>query len=215
METIISILIGYLIGSIPTAYLILKKTRNINITENGSNNVGALNSYEVSKSKTIGLIVLSLDFIKGVFSVIIVQFLFGSSFLITIVALTFAVLAHCYSPWIKFKGGRGLATAAGGVLLIEPVILLLWVLFWLIAYLFKRHIHLANILASILTCALAVSSSDILNSARWLTNPPAETNLTFASFNVFIFLIILSRHISYIKKYFVTGKNKIKGTNDE
>lgn len=215
METIISILTGYLIGSIPTAYLILKKTRNINITENGSNNVGALNSYEVSKSKTIGLIVLSLDFIKGVLSVIIVQFLFGSSFLISIVALTFAVLAHCYSPWIKFKGGRGLATAAGGVLLIEPVILLLWVLFWLIAYLFKRQIHLANILASILTCALAVSSSDILNSARWLTNPPAETNLTFASFNVLIFLIILSRHIIYIKKYFVTGKNKIKGTNDE
>ncbi|MCB9247686.1 MAG: glycerol-3-phosphate acyltransferase [Ignavibacteriales bacterium] len=57
---------------------------------------------------------------------------FSNDFLTSSIALNFAVLGHCYSPWIKFKGGRGLATAAGGSLLLSPIIAIIWLISWFI-----------------------------------------------------------------------------------
>ena len=65
MQYLISIIIGYLLGSIPTAYLLLKITKGIDIRKSGSGNVGAFNSITTSKSKFIGLVVLLIDFSKG------------------------------------------------------------------------------------------------------------------------------------------------------
>ena len=64
MEYLLSAIIGYFFGSIPSAYLILKKKKGIDITSAGTGTVGAMNSYEVTNSKSIGLLVLFLDFIK-------------------------------------------------------------------------------------------------------------------------------------------------------
>ena len=80
-EIILSSLIGYLIGSIPTAYLLVKKNNGIDIRENGSSNVGALNSYEVSNSKLIGISVLLIDFSKGLLAVFIAKYFFEQNFL--------------------------------------------------------------------------------------------------------------------------------------
>ena len=215
MDFILVSLIGYLLGSIPTAYILLKRFKNIDVTNSGSNNVGAMNSYEVTESKLMGIIVFLLDASKGALSIYIPSLLFGSNFELQMLSLVFAVFAHCYSPWIKFKGGRGLATAAGGSLLIAPVILILWVVFWVISYLYKKHIHFSNFVASILTAILAYTSSDIINSTDWYTNPIAETNLSFASFNVIMLLIIISRHTGFIKDYFSKAKIKNRGSNDE
>ncbi len=215
MNYIIVILTGYLLGSIPTAYILLRKIRKIDITNSGSNNVGAMNSYEVSESKLIGLIVLIIDATKGALSVFLPSFIFGSIFELQMLSLVFAVFAHCYSPWLKFKGGRGLATAAGGTLLISPVIFLLWAIFWVISFLYKKHIHFSNFVASVLTAILAYTSSDIINSTDWYTNPVAETNLSFAAFNIIMLLIIISRHTGFIKDYFSKDKIKNRGSNDE
>ncbi|MDP2038369.1 MAG: glycerol-3-phosphate acyltransferase, partial [Ignavibacteria bacterium] len=87
MSYVYSALIGYILGSIPTAYLLLKKSHGIDITENGSGNVGAMNSYEVSKSKQIGLYVFFLDALKGWLSSFIAFHFFGETFLIAMTAL--------------------------------------------------------------------------------------------------------------------------------
>jgi len=114
MEYNISLILGYLIGSIPFAYLIMKKSLGIDITETGTGNVGAMNSYEVSNSRIIGIIVLVLDAAKGVAAAYIPMLFFPGEFTLSALALLGAVFAHCYNPWINFKGGRGLATSAGG-----------------------------------------------------------------------------------------------------
>jgi glycerol-3-phosphate acyltransferase PlsY len=215
MNYVISAIIGYLLGSIPTAYLILKKTKDVDISESGSKNVGALNSYEVSNSKIIGVSVLIIDYAKGLIAALIPHLIFGPSFEFSMLSLVFAVLAHCYSPWLNFKGGRGLATAAGGASFIAPVILILWILIWLISFAFRRNVHFSNSVATILTGALAVSSADILNTTGWLTNPPAETNLIFMLLTCAMMLIIISRHIEPMKEYFGNQKNKVRRNVDE
>lgn len=149
MEYLFSFIIGYLSGSIPTAYLLLKKVKGIDITNEGSGNVGAMNSFEVSKSKGIGLLVFFIDFLKGIVPVLIVLFLFNFNFSFAAITLIFSIFSHCFNPWIAFKGGRGLATAAGGILILFPVLLVAWIAFWIITYLIKKDILISNIAATI------------------------------------------------------------------
>ena len=212
MNYILSFIIGYALGSFPTAYLLLRKFRGIDITQKGSRNVGALNSYEVSNSKLVGFIVFIIDFAKGFLSVFIVQQLFGYEFLYSGIAIGAAVLAHCYSPWIKFKGGRGLATALGGSVLFAYSVPVIWAVFWIVAYIFRKHIHFANIAATILTGAVAISNSDILNK---YTKERADENWIFGVAVAFVMAIIMSRHIEPFKEWFFTQKRKSTKDNYE
>lgn len=205
MQYTLSFIIGYLLGSIPTAYLILKKSKNIDITKEGSKNVGALNSYEVSNSKLLGLLVLIIDFAKGFAAVFLVQQLFGNDFIYSVLAIGAAVLSHCYSPWIKFKGGRGLATALGGSVLFAYSVPVIWAVFWIVAFLFRRHIHFSNITATILTGAIAISNSDILNK---YTKERADENWIFGISVALVMAIIMSRHIEPFKEWFFSQKRK-------
>lgn len=207
MEYLIIALFSYLIGSFPTAFVLLKKVKQIDITQNGSGNVGALNSYEVSNSKLIGVTVLLIDALKGLGIVYLSKILFGNDFLTGSISLLFGVTGHCFSPWIKFKGGRGLATAAGGSLILAPVILILWLLFWLIAYLFRKNIHFGNITATILTGLLSLSSSDILNK---YSIPPADENFLFGVSVMLLMIVIFIKHINPLKEYIDQQKNKIR-----
>jgi glycerol-3-phosphate acyltransferase PlsY len=120
---LISALIGYLFGSIPSAYIIVKLKTGEKITDIGSGNVGTTNTLRVTKSKIATVIVLILDITKGILAVLLVQnfFDFNSSYITGI----FSVLGHNYSVWLKFKGGRGIATSLGVVAIFEPIILLL------------------------------------------------------------------------------------------
>ena len=208
MNFILSIAIGYLLGSIPTAYLIIKKIKKINITENGSQNVGALNSYKVSDSKFIGVSVLLIDAFKGFLSVLLVKELFPNEFIYPVLSLTAAVIGHCFSPWINFKGGRGLATTAGGAIILTPAIFIIWVLLWTIAFLFRKSVHLANIMATILTLALVVSTSKVFIK---YSLPPAESELEFLlSFSI-ILVIILVKHWKPLLEWFGKQKKQSRG----
>jgi len=151
MNYFLSFVLGYLFGSIPTAYLILKKNNGIDITNSGSGNVGAMNSYEVTNSKKIGLIVLIIDFLKGLIPVLILKILFKDEFIYPALAIIFAIFSHCFNPWLRFKGGRGLATAAGGAIILFPFLLIVWIILWLLVYLIKKDILIANILSTILS----------------------------------------------------------------
>ncbi|MDZ7767094.1 MAG: glycerol-3-phosphate acyltransferase [Melioribacteraceae bacterium] len=205
MNYFLSIITGYLLGSIPTAYLVLKRMKGIDITKEGSGNVGARNSYDVTKSKLLSASVLFIDMLKGFASVLIVQQLIGIEYLYSVLALIGAVFAHCYSPWLKFKGGRGLATAFGGSVLFVYSIPIIWILFWSVAYLFRKHIHFSNIAATILTGAIAISSSDILNK---YTKQSAEEDWIFGVTVAIVMVIIMSRHIEPFKEWFFSQNRK-------
>jgi glycerol-3-phosphate acyltransferase PlsY len=196
-EIIISIITGYLIGSIPSAYLILRYSKGEDIRKLGTGNVGTMNAYEVTDSKKMGISVLISDSLKGILSVLIVKYGIGNEFIYLISSLTAAVFGHCYSIWLKFKGGRGLATAAGGSLLLSPLILLFWLISWYLVNKIKRDIHIANVSATLFVIFLGSLFPSFINS---FTFPSAESNLIFVFSISLLMIIILTKHIQPIKE---------------
>ncbi len=197
MYYLLSCLIGYLLGSIPAAYIILKKTHNIDVTEAGSGNAGAMNSFEISSSKIIGLLVLIIDALKGLLSVYLCLLFFPVDFIYPALALFFAVFSHCFNPWLKFKGGRGLATAAGGAALLSPMILAAWCILWAIVYLLKRNILFANISAVVLTFLLILFSADLINK---YTFPAADSYDLLIIFSAGFLSVIFIKHLEPLRE---------------
>lgn len=148
---IISFLIGYLFGSFPTAFLLLKKVMNLDITKVGSGNVGGRNTYEVSGKLYLGVIVGLFDAVKGLIPVLI-YIKFYNDFYFAGFVFVGAVLGHCYSIWIGFKGGRGLGTAAGGFLILMWPIILFWLVGYAIVGKLTRSVHV-SIVGAVL-CAI-------------------------------------------------------------
>ena len=205
MEYLISSVIGFLLGSIPSAYLIVKKTKGINILDSGSGNAGAYNSYEVSNSKIIGLLVMVADAVKGTLSVLVPILIYPDIFVTAGLSLLFAVLAHCYNPWIGFRGGRGLATAAGGAVVILPFLFLVWSILWVIFYLMKKDISLSNIAATIMALIILFITSDIAVKYTFLV---PENQSTLVVLTTAILVIIFIKHIEPLKE--LISKEKAK-----
>ena len=150
MTLLISIFGGYLFGSIPTAYLIVRRRAGIDIRKNGSGNVGAFNSYDVTQSKKIGIIVGLLDGVKGFIVALAAWQLLGGSFWNQAAALCSALIGHNYPVWLRFRGGRGLAPAAGGMFAIGISYTIVWCATWAVAFKSVKNILKANIAAIIL-----------------------------------------------------------------
>lgn len=197
MEFTSSIIVGYLLGSFPTAYLLMKKIKNIDIRNAGSGNVGAMNSYEVSGSVMIGVFVFAIDFLKGFLTVFILNLFFNNSFIFAALGVVFTLFAHCFNPWLNFRGGRGLATAAGSAVLIFPFLLIVWVLLWVIIYLMKKDILFSNICSNILSLVLVTSTPEL--SAKYSSAAPEEIGLVML-FTTASMLIIIIKHIEPLKE---------------
>lgn len=148
---IVSAVAAYLLGSIPFAYLALRLFTGTDIRKVGSGNVGAMNSYESSGNRFIGLGVFALDFAKGLFAVAIAKNL-SSEFLPSAAAALFVIIGHNFSAFLKFRGGRGLAAAAGASVMINPLMIFVWAFLWLVGFFaIKRDVHVGNIFATVLT----------------------------------------------------------------
>lgn len=110
---VIILLISYLIGSIPTGYLLTKWFKLGDIRKVGSGNIGATNVLR-SGNKKIAIATLALDMLKGFLPTLMVHFfILGTNDTVTALSGIAAVLGHCFPMWLKFKGGKGVATGIG------------------------------------------------------------------------------------------------------
>ncbi len=211
MNYLISSVVGYFLGSIPTAYIILKKMKDVDITISGSGNVGAFNSFKISRSKIIGLTVLFIDFFKGVFSVLIPVWIFPADFTLPALALLFAVMSHCFNPWLEFKGGRGLATAAGGAAVVFPYLLFVWCILWVTFYLMKKDIIISNISATFFSLILVYTTADIAVKYAYPSTPGLPVLILVTTS---VLMIIFIKHIEPLKEFIIEQKNKRVIKND-
>jgi len=192
MKYLICVIIGYALGSIPTAYLIVRKAKGIDITNTGTGNVGAMNSFEITNSKIIGLLVLLIDALKGLLSVYIPLLFIPGDFAYPAIGLIFAVFSHCFNPWLQFKGGRGLATALGGTILLFPFLPVIWIALWIFIYAIRKDILVANIWAVILSPIIIFSFNDIVYHYSF---PRADSMASLMLFNAALMIIIFIKHI--------------------
>lgn len=136
--------LAFLIGSIPTGFWYAKYFHKLDIRQHGSGNIGATNSLRVLGKKA-AIIVLFIDLLKGLLPVLLAKYLDFSSENSLLVGV-FAVLGHLYSPFLKFKGGKGIATAFGVILAFSPLAALCAVLVFGIALYFTRYVSLGSLL---------------------------------------------------------------------
>ena len=140
--------VSYLIGSIPTGYLVAK-ARGVDIRSVGSGNIGATNAFRVL-GKTAGITVLLVDAIKGYLACRFVAFGPGApSEMHQMIAGLFAILGHNYTCWLRFKGGKGIATTAGVLLALAPIGFAVAIATFLIVLGLSRYVSLGSIIAAI------------------------------------------------------------------
>ncbi len=184
--------LGYLLGSVPTAYLLVRWKSNIDIRNVGSGNVGTLNSYVVTNSKLVGGAVLLFDLLKGIGIVLLARGLFESSFAIQATAGIGAVLGHNFPVWLNFKGGRGLAPAAGVMLALGWIFVAAWGVWWFLGFRVSKDVNVGNAIACVATLLQILFSPDVV-LARF-TQIDAWGG-EFRYFALVLFGILLSRHI--------------------
>ncbi len=199
LQSIIVFVICYIIGSFPTAYLLVKAKSQKDITKEGSGNVGTLNSFQVTKSKSVGIAVLLFDIFKGIIPMYVLMFVMNISYPVAMLGACGLIIGHNYPVWLKFKGGRGLATGAGIFIIVNYFILVGWCLVWLIVFALKRKVLIANTIA---TFSLPVWVL-LVNVFGWMVVNSHVTGFSLTYFTVFsmiITFVILLRHTEVFKK---------------
>ncbi len=142
----------YLVGSVPTGYLI-GQARGLDIRQHGSGNIGATNVWRVM-GRNWGLLAFACDFLKGFLFLFLVRTLIFSgghswtAALLLVGCGLAAIIGHNYTPWLGFKGGKGIATSAGVLAaLMPPVLGVAWGL-WFILIFLTRTVSIGSILAA-------------------------------------------------------------------
>ncbi|QDQ43169.1 glycerol-3-phosphate 1-O-acyltransferase PlsY [Methylacidiphilum kamchatkense] len=145
------ILLSFLCGSIPFGFL-LGKAKGIDIRLLGSKNIGATNVGRILGWKW-GLLVFLLDFLKGFLPVFLIRFHFDvhqtSSDLFALICGLASIIGHNFTPWLKGKGGKGIATSAGVLLALMPKVFLLLLIAWFGILFFTRIVSISSICAAL------------------------------------------------------------------
>ena len=185
---------AFFCGAIPMAYWVGKRFKNIDIREHGSGNVGSTNAFRVL-GRGPGLFVFVFDFAKGYLPVFLFTGDLGADPSNAVGALLVglaAMLGHIFSPFLGFKGGKGVATGAGVLAALYPLLFVLTMLVWLATFLFSRTVSISSLTALF----SLVIFSFFLQPSRWVT-----------LFLCFFFLLILWTHRSNLQRLF-SGQEK-------
>lgn len=146
MKYFIGLVLAYLLGGIPWAYIIVKKTQGVDIRDFGSGNVGFTNATRILGKGPASLVLIG-DVGKGVCAVLIGRWLGGPG-LATLAGLA-AVAGHNFPAFLHFKGGKGAATGFGALLALLPVVAVIAVIIWISTIALTRYVSLGTIMAAI------------------------------------------------------------------
>ena len=180
---IIFYLLAYLIGSIPFGLLLAKKYAGVNVQESGSKSIGATNVLRVVKqtnpalAKKLGIATVLLDAIKGAI-VILVAMAYGISLETLWAIAVISVLGHCYSVYLGFEGGKGVATGLGVFLVLIPIPTLIGALVWG----FCAKVLKISSISSLLGLVGVVISAIILNNGLGIESNAPMYIVTFIIF---------------------------------
>ena len=195
VNNLLLIILFYLIGSLPFALILTKLSGFGDIRNIGSGNVGATNVLRTG-NKLLAIIVLSLDILKGLIPYLIINIYFNELSLLNKIFLChFAVIGHIYPIWLKFKGGKGVATYIGFLFGLNPYIALLFLIVWLIIAATTKYSSLGSLIAILI----------------------APTYFIFINFNfyigfffIYLSIVIIIKHAENIKRLLNKTESKIK-----
>lgn len=192
MDYFISISISFLIGLIPNYFF--------------NTWISGLLKLE----KRWGQIFISFlsDIIKGMLIILISKYLLNFEFIPLMLSLITGVLAHSFLQGFKLKSRNGQFVALGGLSIFLPSVVVFWIFIWAISFIYKKNADFSLISATILTGLVGITSSDVLNSAHWYSNPTADSDTEFAILVGILFILLVITQIDKFKSFFQKGKSK-------
>jgi len=190
---ILAAIAAYLLGSIPTGFLVAK-ARGVDIRTVGSGNIGATNVFRFL-GKPAGIFVLFADALKGWLAVVVIRRVVTAFFhlptdqmtqeWLAICAGVCAILGHNFTCWLHFKGGKGIATSAGVLTALVPLSLIIILSVWIVVFVITRYVSLASICASF-----------TLPFAAWITHE----SVTMIAITAALAVLAIYKHKSNIKR---------------
>lgn len=186
MDIPLWLLVSFFSGAIPTAYVVGKVFKNLDIRKEGSGNVGTTNAFRVLGKKW-GILVLVVDFGKGFLPVWLFIQQPGNSVSVEMPLWigVAAILGHIFTPFLKFKGGKGIATGAGVLCAAFPMVFLTTLLAWLLVFSLTHIVSLSSLIAVFIMFIMSL----------FLKTGTKNTLIFF-----FIFLLVVWAHRSNLKR---------------
>jgi len=190
MKPLVVILLAYLIGSIPFGYLIVRTTGRGDVRETGSGGTGATNVSRRA-GKAAGVLTLVLDALKGAIAVLVARIMLGGAATnvnakwFVAAAAVAAIAGHIFPVWLRFRGGKGVATGVGVFFMLAPFALLCAGLVFLIVVAITRYVSLASLAAVVLI-------PFFLWLQKWLIQPAADIRPPLTAAVVSALLIIFA-----------------------
>lgn len=197
MGEIFLVVLSYFIGSHPTAYLIVRFFTGQDVRKLGSGNVGGTNALRAAGLK-IGVAVTIIDCAKGAIPVLLMRW-YDPASKWQALAMLAAVLGHCFPVWLRFKGGKGVATGLGAFMVLSPKASLAALGLWLLILIIGRYVSVASMLASALFPLLLYYISGPPMTVLWAVTLAAA--------------IIVLRHQPNMKKLMRGEENRL-GSDD-
>jgi len=201
-QNILLYLATYLIASIPFGYLLAKHFAGVDIKKAGSGNIGATNVLRVVKekdpklAKKLGAVTLFLDAVKGALIILVAKMLGAPEGVLWTIAV-FAVLGHCFSAFLAFEGGKGVATGFGVLLVMMPIPALIAIAVWLGA---AKGLKISSLSSLIGLAAFIIAS--------YVIYPEVPGIISHAPIWI-IALIITYKHIPNIKRIFNKEEGRV------
>ena len=151
LQPLIVVVLAYLIGSIPFGYLIVRHKVGDDIRESGSGGTGATNVSRRA-GKAAGVFTLVLDALKGVLAIVLAQILIGergpSIDWLTAAAAVAAIAGHVFPVWLRFRGGKGVATGLGVFLMLAPIAVFVAAIIFVVVVRITRYVSLGSMVAA-------------------------------------------------------------------
>ena len=202
---IVGIIISYLIGGIPFGYLIAV-IKGIDIRTEGSGNIGATNVGRVL-GKKYGLIIFILDMLKGFAVVLLVPAAVSSAVnistttgnLLAVLCGFCAVLGHAFPVYLKFKGGKAVATSFGVFIWLVPISIAIAFGVWLLTVIVTRYVSLGSMIGSLSLVGVIVIVVD----------SPFGDNICLTAMSVAVAILIIVRHTSNIQRIIAGTEKKV------
>ena len=190
MEVILAIVISYILGSIPFGLILTKIFLKKDIRELGSGNIGATNVLR-SGNKSIGYLTLLLDVLKAIIPILYIKFNYSDLIYISSMSV---FIGHVFPIWLKFKGGKGVATYVGVLFSLNIYIGIVFVTSWLIVFFISKYSSLGSILSSLIIPIFIFLNSNYENEY----------------FFIIMFVLILYTHRENVKRLINKEESKTK-----
>ena len=156
MDITAPLLVGYLIGAVPLGVVLAKRLRGVDLRRLGSGNPGATNAYRTA-GLTMALLVMGADVAKGAGTVVLAARLTDGP-AAPVVAGVAAIVGHIYPVWLRFRGGKGVATAAGVFAMLTPWAMALAAAVFVVTVWLTRYVSLGSVIASAALPPLALAT---------------------------------------------------------